>query len=62
MNYPMPCHGFQLVAEGNFNRQCDAICSLGGTIADLFTLDYSRDMERQADALGTADCLEGLRC
>jgi len=25
---------------------------LGGTIADLFTLDY-RDMERQADALGT---------
>jgi len=26
---------------------------LGGTIADLFTLDYSRDMERQADALGT---------
>jgi len=32
---------------------------LGGTIADLFTLDYSRDMERQADALDTADCLEG---
>jgi len=23
------------------------------TIADLFTLDYSRDMERQADTLGT---------
>jgi len=44
-------HGF-ISRRGKFSRQRDAICSLG-TIADLFTLDYSRDMERQADALGT---------
>ncbi|CDN11797.1 Peptidase M48, Ste24p [Richelia intracellularis] len=26
---------------------------LGGTVERLFTLSYSRDMERQADSLGT---------
>jgi len=62
MNYPMCFPTVSISRRGKLNRQCDAICSLGGTIADLFTLDYSRDMERQADTLGTADCPEGLRC
>jgi len=54
MNYPTPCFPrVSISRRGKFSRQRDAICSLGGTIADLFTLDYSRDMERQADALGT---------
>jgi len=52
MNYPRRAFPrVQLVAEEIWCQR-DAIC-LGGTIADLFTLDYSRDMERQADALGT---------
>jgi len=46
-------YGFQLVAEGNLVANVTQFVPLGGTIADLFTLDYSRDMERQADALGT---------
>jgi len=51
MNYPMLSHGFQLVAEGNLVANVTQFVPLGGTIADLFTLDYS--LERQADALGT---------
>jgi len=55
-----PCSQVSISRRGKFGRQRDAICSLGGTIADLFTLDYSRDMERQADALGTRLIASGL--
>jgi len=41
------------ISRGKFSRQRDAICSFRRHDRDLFTLDYSRDMERQADALGT---------
>lgn len=46
-------HGFQLVAEGNLIANVTQYAPLGGTIANLFTANYSRDMERQADILGT---------
>lgn len=46
-------HGFQLVAEGNLVANAAQYFPLGGAIANLFVLDYSRDMERQADILGT---------
>jgi len=62
MNYPTPCFPTNFISRrGKFSRQRDALVPLGGTI-DLFTLDYSRDMERQADALGTRLIVEGLRC
>lgn len=46
-------HGFQLVAEGNLVANVTQYVPLGNTVANLFVLNYSRDMERQADALGT---------
>jgi predicted Zn-dependent protease len=46
-------HGFQLVTEGNLLSNVTQFIPLGGTIAQLFVLDYSREMERQADILGT---------
>ncbi len=46
-------HGFQLVAEGNLIANVTQYAPLGGTIANLFIANYSRDMERQADILGT---------
>ena len=53
LSHAVLSHGFQLVAEGNLVANVTQFVPLGGTIADLFTLDYSRDMERQADTLGT---------
>ncbi len=46
-------HGFQLVTEGNFFLNVTQFIPYGGTAANLIVLDYSRDMERQADELGT---------
>jgi predicted Zn-dependent protease len=46
-------HGFQLVTEGNLISNVTQYLPLGGTIGQLFALSYSRDMERQADTLGT---------
>lgn len=46
-------HGFQLVTQGNLIANITQYIPLGGTAANLIVLDYSRDMERQADALGT---------
>jgi len=53
LSHAVLSHGFQLVAEGNLIANVTQYVPLGGTIANLFTLDYSRDMERQADLLGT---------
>lgn len=53
LSHAVLSHGFQLVAEGNLIANVTQYVPLGGTIANLFTLDYSRDMERQADILGT---------
>ncbi|MEQ9549401.1 MAG: M48 family metalloprotease [Coleofasciculus sp. G3-WIS-01] len=46
-------HGFQLVTEGNLIANVTQYIPFGRTAANLIVLDYSRDMERQADALGT---------
>ncbi|MCC5607928.1 M48 family metallopeptidase [Nostoc sp. CHAB 5834] len=46
-------HGFQLVSQGNLISNVTQYIPLGGTIGQLFALSYGRDMERQADNLGT---------
>jgi Zn-dependent protease with chaperone function len=46
-------HGFQLVTQGNLISNVTQYLPFGGTIGQLFALSYSRDMERQADTLGT---------
>ncbi|BCL37071.1 M48 family metallopeptidase [Nostoc sp. MS1] len=46
-------HGFQLITQGNLISNVTQYLPFGGTIGQLFALNYSRDMERQADFLGT---------
>jgi len=58
MNYPTPCFPTGFTSRrGNLVANVTQF-SLGGTIADLFTLDYSRiwNVKRIAD---TADCPKG---
>lgn len=53
LSHAVLSHGFQLVAEGNLVANVTQYVPLGNTVANLFVLNYSRDMERQADTLGT---------
>jgi Zn-dependent protease with chaperone function len=53
LSHAVLSHGFQLVASGNLNANVTQYIPYGGVLANLFTLNYSRDMERQADTLGT---------
>lgn len=46
-------HGFQMVTHANLVESMVRFVPFGGTIGNLLALDYSRDMERQADLLGT---------
>ncbi|MFN6567233.1 M48 family metalloprotease [Dendronalium sp. ChiSLP03b] len=46
-------HGFQLVTQGNLISNVTQYLPFGGTVGQLFAFSYSRDMERQADTLGT---------
>ncbi|MDZ7961380.1 MAG: M48 family metalloprotease [Aulosira sp. DedQUE10] len=46
-------HGFQLITQGNLVANVTQYLPLGGIIGQLSALNYSRDMERQADTLGT---------
>lgn len=46
-------HGFQLVTEGNVTASAVQMLPYGGLATNLIVLNYSRDMERQADELGT---------
>ncbi|NEP09025.1 MAG: M48 family metalloprotease [Symploca sp. SIO2C1] len=46
-------HGFQLVMRGNLIANVGQYIPYGGTATNLIVLDYSRDMERQADAIGS---------
>ncbi len=46
-------HGFQLITEGNLLANVGQFVPFGRTAANLIVLDYSRDMEREADELGT---------
>ncbi|MEH1840324.1 MAG: M48 family metalloprotease [Nostoc sp.] len=53
LSHVLLSHGFQLVSQGNLISNVTQYLPLGGTIGQLFALSYSRDMERQADNLGT---------
>ncbi|BBD64607.1 peptidase M48 Ste24p [Nostoc commune NIES-4072] len=53
LSHVLLSHTFQLVSEGNLISNVTQYIPLGGTIGQLFALSYSRDMERQADNLGT---------
>jgi len=62
-------HGFQLVVDANTLGNAFQLIPYGGYAANLLYFNYSRDMERQADAFGTrllasagyaADGLHGL--
>jgi predicted Zn-dependent protease len=46
-------HGFQLVTQGNLVSNVTQYIPFGGIIGQLSSLSYGRDMERQADTLGT---------
>lgn len=47
-------HSFQLISEGSLTANLTQfIPYIGGLLSDLSTLSYSREMERQADILGT---------
>jgi predicted Zn-dependent protease len=46
-------HGFQLVAGGNLVANVTQFFPYGGTVANLVALNYSREMEQEADILGT---------
>lgn len=53
LSHAVLSHGFQLATQGNLTANLTQYLPLGGTLGDLFVLSYSRDMERQADTLGT---------
>jgi hypothetical protein len=53
LSHAVLSHGFQLVTEGNLTASATQFLPYGGTLANLIVLNYSRDMERQADVLGT---------
>ncbi|MEM9212832.1 MAG: M48 family metalloprotease [Cyanobacteria bacterium P01_F01_bin.150] len=46
-------HGFQQVTRGNLTANVLQAVPYGGLVTNLTVLRYSRDMERQADRLGT---------
>lgn len=46
-------HGFQLVTQGNLTANIVGNLPFGRIATNLIVMNYSRDMERQADALGT---------
>ena len=47
-------HGFQLVTQGNLTANVvQYIPYVGSTVSSLIVLNYSRDMEKQADIFGT---------
>ncbi|MBD2004014.1 MULTISPECIES: M48 family metalloprotease [Cyanophyceae] len=54
LSHAVLSHGFQLVTQGNLTSSVTGfIPYAGGTVTNLIVSDYSRDMERQADILGT---------
>ena len=53
LSHALLSHGFQLMTEGNLTANLTQYVPLGGAVANLLVLNYSRDMERQADLLGT---------
>jgi predicted Zn-dependent protease len=54
LSHAVLSHSFQLITEGTLTANLTQfIPYIGGILSDLTTLSYGRDMERQADVLGT---------
>jgi predicted Zn-dependent protease len=53
LSHTVLSHGFQLVTSGNLTANLLQFVPYGGLATDLLVLRYSREMEQQADALGT---------
>lgn len=54
LSHAVLSHGFQLVTSGNLTANVTQLIPYaGGMVGNLLVLNYSRDMERQADILGT---------
>lgn len=53
LSHAVLSHGFELITQGNLTANVTQFVPYGGVLGNLLVLDYSRDMERQADTLGT---------
>lgn len=54
LSHAVLSHSFQLITEGTLTANLTQfIPYVGGLLTDITTLSYSREMERQADVLGT---------
>jgi predicted Zn-dependent protease len=53
LSHAVLSHGFQLASQGNLLSTITQYIPFGGTATNLIVLNYSRNMERQADELGT---------
>lgn len=53
LSHAVLSHGFQLMTSGNLTANVLQWVPYGGLATDLAVMSYSRNMERQADALGT---------
>jgi hypothetical protein len=53
LSHAVLSHGFQLATQGNLTANVTQFVPYGGILGDLLILNYSRDMERQADVMGT---------
>ncbi len=52
-------HSFQIITQATLLGNLAQLFPLGNTLANLALLDYSRDMERQSDILGTRVLVSG---
>ncbi len=53
LSHAVLSHGFQLATEGNLTANLTQYVPYGGLLGNLAALKYSREMERQADMVGT---------
>lgn len=53
LSHSVLSHGFQRVTRGNLSSSVAQYLPYGGLINNVFLSGYSRDMERQADIVGT---------
>ncbi len=53
LSHSVLSHGFQIATRGNLSSSVAQFLPYGGIINNVFMSGYSRDMERQADIVGT---------
>ncbi|MGB7084650.1 MAG: M48 family metalloprotease [Phormidesmis sp.] len=53
LSHSVLSHGFQIATEGNLSSSVAQYLPYGGLINNIFLSGYSRQMERQADIVGT---------